>query len=86
MQQKQKWHSWDDVCIRYHAGRTSIQRQVKNGTLPPPVQLAPATKRFADGELDDIDRLRLAGGNDEDAQKRVRELIAARKQPRERAA
>lgn len=81
-----RWASMQRLCAHYDVGRSTIQRKVHNGTLPPPVKFGPKTDRFDLIEIADIDNLHRAGGSDDDAKQRVLELIAARAQPRERAA
>lgn len=57
---------------------STVWRHIKKGILPTPIRLTPGTTRFYRGELDAIDRARLAGANDEAIRELVRELEAAR--------
>jgi prophage regulatory protein len=62
-------------------GTTSVYRNVKAGTFPPPIKLTTRSSAWVEDEVAAINQARIAGKSDDEIRQLVVCLIAQRQQP-----
>lgn len=61
-------------------GRAHGYERIRDGRLPPPIELSPHLRAYTRGEIDAINRARAGGATDDELRALVAKLVAARKQ------
>lgn len=68
-----------DLMARRRQGRSTIYRLINVGLLPPPVKLGLNSSAWPAHEVDAIDRVLIAGGDEDAIRQLVTQLVAKRK-------
>ena len=71
---------------QFQSAKTTIYKQVKNGTLPPPIHLGEKSSAWIAAELDAVLAARIAGRSDAEIRALVIALVAARSRQADDAA
>jgi prophage regulatory protein len=66
------------VCQRLGQCRSTLHNDVRNGLLPPPIQIGSRWSAWPSDEVDAILRARIAGRSKDQQRELVRELVAKR--------